>query len=183
MLLLLAMPVAAYFFVFQPRNEQIEQARREIKQKQGKLDQLQAVTKNIKNLGEEIDSLSAAIKLFEEKLPAQREVEVILKQVWELAAKHQLIPKSIRTDKPSATVMYAELPINMTIVGDFDGFYSFLLDLEKLQRITRIPFMALTRGKKLADGQMEAQLVLNIFFEATDEIRAESKRRRGRRRR
>ena len=51
-------------------------------------------------MGEEIDKLSEAITVFEQKLPAEREVEVILKQVWELAAKHDLTPKSIRTDKP-----------------------------------------------------------------------------------
>ena len=43
-LLLLAMPVASFFFVFKPRNEQIREARTEIRDKQEKLRQLTAAT-------------------------------------------------------------------------------------------------------------------------------------------
>ncbi len=165
-LVLLAMPVAAYFFVFEPRNKQIAEALKEIQEKEAKLSQLELVTKDIDDLGQEIDKLTEAIEMFEMKLPAQREVEVILKQVWELAAQHNLIPKKIRTDKPVAAAQYAELPIQMTIIGDFDGFYSFLLDLEKLQRITRMPKMILEKSVRNDDGQMQADVVLSIFFDS-----------------
>ncbi len=164
-LLLLAMPVAAYLFVFEPRNQQIEEAMQEIHQKEEKLVQLEAATRNIADLGKEIDQLTEAISMFEEKLPAEREVDVILMQVWEMAAKQSLISKSIRTDKPVDSGQYAALPIPMTIVGDFDGFYQFLLELEKLPRITRIPRLKLKKNKKSNQGQMVADFVLNIFFE------------------
>ncbi len=167
LILLIATPVASYVFLFEPRQRTMAEARAEIRGKQAKLAQLEAATANIADLGREIDHLTEAISMFEQKLPAQREVEVILKQVWELASKHQLTPKSVRTDKPLNTAAYSELPIKMVIVGDFDGFYSFLLDLEKLRRITRTPEMKL---KKLTggddQGQMQADLILSIFFDA-----------------
>lgn len=162
--LLLAMPMASYFFVFQPRNEWKVQARAEIRQKQEKLAQLDEATANMFDIGGEIDRLSNAIEVYEQKLPAQREVEVILKEVWELAHKHSLTPKSVRTDKIVSTAHYAELPIKMVIVGDFDGFYSFLLDLEKLPRITRMPTMKLKKIDR-EEGAMQADVVLTIFFE------------------
>jgi type IV pilus assembly protein PilO len=167
LLLLLAMPVAGYFFVFEPRNAQIAEARDDVRQKQTRLHQLEAQTREVSNLGQQIDKLKDAITLFEHKLPAQREVDVILKQVWELAAKHQLTPKSIRTDKPVAAASYSELPIHIVIAGNFEGYYEFLRDLEKLRRITRMPQMHL---KKVAgsEGWMEADLVLSIFFDTDD---------------
>lgn len=164
-LLLLAMPVAAYFFVFQPRNVQIAQARQEIKLKQQKLAQLEAATVKIKDLGSEIDKLSEAINVFEQKLPAQRETEVILKEVWELAARHHLVPRSVRTDKTIEGPMYSTLPIQMSIIGNFDGFYSFLLDLEKLPRLTQIPRLELQKIDT-EEGHMKADMVLYIFFES-----------------
>ncbi len=163
--LLMAMPVAAYVMVFNPRNEQIAAARHEIQLKQSKLTQLEKATRSISDLGQEIDKLSDVIALFEQKLPAEREVEVILHQVWKLAARHQLTLKSIRTDKPVIANQYAELPIKVIIVGNFDGFYSFLIDLEKLRRITRMPRMKLIRDKK-KDGQMQAEILLSIFYES-----------------
>ena len=164
MLLLLAMPVAAHFYVFKPRSAQITEARREVVRKESKLKQLKAATKNIDDLGDEIDKLSSSIDLFEQKLPAKREVEVILQQVWNLASKHQLTPKSIRTDKPRTTSQYAELPIKLVIVGDFDGFYSFLLDLARLSRITRMPKMKLAKTNR-EEGKMQADVLLNIFYD------------------
>lgn len=164
-LLLLAVPVAAFFFVFQPRNQQIADARAEIAAKQAKLQQLEAATTAMSDLGAEIEKLSDAIELFEQKLPTQREEQVILKEVWELAAAHNLKPRSVRTDKTVNTAQYAELPIKMVILGDFDGFYSFLLELEKLQRITRTPTMSLKKLRAADEDLMQADIVLSIFFE------------------
>ena len=165
LLLLVAMPVAAYFFVFEPRAVANEVKRQEIAQKQQKLQELEAATRNIEDLGAEIDLLTEAIDVFEQKLPAKREVEVILKEVWELATKHNLTPRSVRTDKPVDTAHYGELPILMRIVGDFDGFYEFLREVERLSRITRMPQMRL-RKIETEQGQMEAELTLSIFFES-----------------
>ncbi|MBI1336807.1 MAG: type 4a pilus biogenesis protein PilO [Phycisphaera sp.] len=169
-LLLVATPIASYITLFAPRNQMIAEARAEVRQKQAKLQQLEASTRSIEDLGAEIDKLSEAVEVFEQKLPAEREVEVILKQVWEMASKHQLTPKSVRTDKPVLETGYSELPIKMVILGDFDGFYAFLLDLEKLQRITRMPSMKLVKqqNKDAQDGQMQAEIILSIFFEPQD---------------
>jgi len=165
-LLLLGMPAAAYFFVFEPRNQQIAEAEKEVRAKQAKLQKLEQATKSFDDLGAEIDELKAAINTIEQQLPAQREVDVILREVWELAAKHKLRPNSVRPDKPIEQQHYTELPIKLVIVGDFDGFYEFLLAVEDLPRITRMPEMKLQtlQGPDVADGSMKADLVLSIFF-------------------
>lgn len=163
-LLLLAMPVAAYFFVFQPRAAEIAEARGEVIAKQTKLKELEAALKNFEDLGEEIDRLRDAITLVEQKLPGQRDVEIVLRDVWRLAAENKLTPKSVRTDKIIDTAHYAELPIKMKIVGDFAGFYTFLQELEKLPRITRMPEMKLKKQSG-ENGVMQADMVLSIFFE------------------
>ena len=167
-LLLLALPVAAYQFVFQPRNDQISRVREQIDQKRQKLEQLQEATRRIDDLGQEIDRLSEAVTLFEQKLPAEREVEVVLKEVWELATAHTLVPKSIRTDDPVDMHMYAELPLKMEIIGDFDGFYSFMLAMERLRRITRLPRLKVESIDRGYEGKIKAEMVLSIFYEAKD---------------
>lgn len=163
-LLLLAMPVAAYFFVFQPRAEQIAEARAEIASKQAKLKELEAETKSIDDLGKEIDRLRDAIDLVEQKLPPQREVETVLRDVSRLVSENKLTTKSFRTDKAVKSAQYVEQPIKMTIIGDFSGFYTFLQELEKLPRITRTPNMILKKVDK-EDSVMQADIVLSIFYE------------------
>lgn len=164
-LVLVALPVIAWMTAFEPMNLAIAEAEREMLTKQQKLQQLQLATSRVDDLGREIDKLTKAIEVFEAKLPAEKEVEVILKEVWQVAAKHELKPRSVRADKPIKAARYSELPLKMIIVGDFDGFYAFLLDLEKHSRITRVPEMKLEKLKKGGDGQMEATFTLSIFFE------------------
>jgi type IV pilus assembly protein PilO len=178
-LLLLAMPISAYFFVFAPRNSQIIQARIEIQQKQEKLKQLEANTANMDSLGEQIAQMADDIDLIEKRLPAQREVESVLEEVWNLADRHHLTLKSVRPEKLVAAAQYTEHPIRMDFVGGFDGFYSFLLDLENLPRITRMPSMKI---KKLNDqnGAMNADVVLSIFSEGkSEELRTSAVLERG----
>ncbi len=168
MLLLVAMPVASYLLVFQPRSSQIHLLREEIAKKRQKLQELEAATTRFADLGREIDKLSEAIDLFEHKLPEHREEQVILQEVWQAAARHDLLPKSIRPEKPNRTAHYAELPIEMEISGDFDGFYRFLLELEQLSRITRMPEVEMVELPKRR-GEVTVKMTLSIFFEARTE--------------
>ncbi|WP_432800306.1 type 4a pilus biogenesis protein PilO [Poriferisphaera sp. WC338] len=164
--LLMAMLIASYMIIFEPRNRMKEEAEAEIAQRQAKLQQLNEATKQNghENLEIEIDRLNEAISEYEQKLPSQREVDVILKEVWQLADKHNLIPKKFVTGKINRTANYSEVPNTIVIIGDFDGFYSFLLDLEQLPRITRMPKIEL---KKINtdEGQMKADIVLSIYFD------------------
>jgi hypothetical protein len=66
----------------------------------------------------------------------------------------------------------------MTMNGDFEGFYQFLLELENLPRITRVHEMQLERAGKsdrrgvidddLPADAMKAEFVLSIYFEASN---------------
>jgi type IV pilus assembly protein PilO len=173
-LVLAAMPLAAWFWPWNTPitglkrwNEQIAQARQQIRQKQQKLDRLETMEQRIEGLGQEIDKLSRAIKMFEKKLPAQRQSEVVLEKVTRLAEKHELTSESFRPKEIAPAAHYAELPIRLKITGDFDGFYSFLLDVEKLPRITRIPDMQVEKlDKESNEGQARATMTLSIFFES-----------------
>ena len=87
---LLVVPVASYIYVFKPRNDEIKQAQEEVRVKQARLEKLRQVASKIDDLGIEIDRGREAIDLIEAKLPSQQDVEVILKNVWQLAEQARL---------------------------------------------------------------------------------------------
>jgi type IV pilus assembly protein PilO len=174
LIVLLVVPVASYFYVFKPRNHEIKQAQVEVENKQAKLDNLREVTEKIDDIGLAIEQGRAAIQLVEAKLPSARDVEVILEDVWELAASSRLTVKSIKSEKPVPAAGYMEQPLKVSMEGRFDGFYTFLLALESLPRITRIHELKLERktGGRSGDsddpsGIMKADFVLSIYFEPT----------------
>jgi type IV pilus assembly protein PilO len=70
LLLLVAIPVGAWWFVFHPRNLQIAQAKEQIQEKRLKLQALNRATATIDNLKNDIEEYNKAITFFHSKLPA-----------------------------------------------------------------------------------------------------------------
>ena len=154
----------AYFFVFKKSEQRKVELRAQIEASQTKLNNLQQATIGIDDINRKIEELQKAITFFESKLPQEKEVDKILKEVWQIAESNSLQTKTIKTLRTERAANYSEQPIQMNLSGDFNGFYSFLLQLEKLPRITRVTQMNLTKITN-RDGEMQAQLTLSIFFE------------------
>ncbi len=169
LVVLLAVPAVSMLYVFKPRNDDISQALTEIELKQTRLSKLAAMTERIDDLSIAIEEGREAIRAIEEKLPGQQGVEIILQQVWEVAAANSLLVKSFKSDKPIPAADYREQPLAIEMEGTFDGFYRFLLELENLPRITRIHNLKLERvDTQLARDthtEMKAGFTLSIYYE------------------
>ncbi|RMH26786.1 MAG: hypothetical protein D6693_06560 [Planctomycetota bacterium] len=168
LVVLLAVPVASYWFVFRPQNAEIERARQEIAQKEAMLRKLAEVTAQREDLAALNTEIAEAIAMIEAKLPTAREVDVVLAQVAAIAEENRLSLAKVKSDDPVAMASYMEQPLKMVIRGDFEGFYQFLLDLENLDRITRMPTVDIERSRD-ADGDMSAEFTLSIYFEKGQE--------------
>jgi type IV pilus assembly protein PilO len=161
---MIALLVCSYVFVFTKANAKREKMKAEIATWRKELANLDAKTAGIDNIGRKIEELQKAIQFFEKKLPQEREVDKILKEVWQMAEANSLQTKTVKTLKSERGPNYSEQPIQMNLAGDFNGFYAFLLQLEKLPRITRVSQMKLEKINE-RDGEMTAQMTLSIFFE------------------
>ena len=164
--LLLALPCGFYFAVATKRAQDNQKLRAEIVRVEGKIQSVSKATAGIDDLEAEIQKLQDAIAHFKSMLPSDREVETMLRGVWDLAGEHGLTAKSVRPDQIVPAAQYAELPIKMKIVGDFDGFYSFMKDIEKMPRITRMPRIHIVKQENAeTPGVVSADVTLSIFFE------------------
>lgn len=160
--------VAAYYFLYdEPTNRRRQDLSSEIEQRQRALADLERSTAGIDDINHKIKELQDAVQFFESKLPQEKDVESILAQVWKLAEANSLQAKTIRSGKTERTANYSDQSIEMSLSGDFTGFYLFIQQLEKLPRLTRVVDMSLTKISE-RDGQMQATLTLNIFFEPSN---------------
>lgn len=162
--LLLAIPLSSYWLVFRPHNERMEQAKREIEYKKKRLDELNAVTSKATTLARENDELAQRIQSIEAKLPTNKKVDAIVRQVSDLALEAGLEAPLVTSQQPVKAALYMEQPLKMTINGDFDGFYAFMIALERLPRLTRVPEMRIKRTDSV-DGFMQADFTLSIYFQ------------------
>ena len=152
------------YFVFSKANVKKQELLKEIHDRQAALSNLQQATAGIDDLNHKIDDLQKAITFFESKLPQEKEVDKILKEVWQMAEANSLQTRTVRTMRTERGASYSEQPIEMSLAGDFNGFYVFLQQLENMPRITRVTHMNLTKIND-RDGDMQAQMTLSIFFE------------------
>ncbi|MFA6133124.1 MAG: type 4a pilus biogenesis protein PilO [Phycisphaerae bacterium] len=177
-LLLMGIPVASWALVFHPQNLRNAEMLQQIEARQDRLRELNQATATIGDLKKEIAALEEAVQFFQSKLPNAKEMDKVLREVWQLAEQNQLTTKSIRTLPPSDKSMSAEMglreqPIAMQLDGDFRGFYTFLQALENQPRIMRISRMTLEKAKAApngaSEGQVQARFDMTIFFEKSKE--------------
>jgi len=161
---MLGLLAAAYFMVFTKADQKRIALRADLAAKQKALNDVQQSTSGIADLGRKIVELQKAIEFFESKLPQEKEIDKILSETTKKAEDNALQIRTVKTLKTDKGTGYCEMPIELTLVGDFNNYYQFLLDLEKLPRLTRLSKMQLEKVND-QDGQMVANMTLSIFFE------------------
>lgn len=162
-LTVLLLPVVSYFTIFQPQNNRIDSAKADITHKQELLAQLRRETARSKDLESVNTELQERIGEIEARLPNNKAVDQIVRQVSELAIQSGLQPPSLKGEKPVAAARYREQPLTMETQGSFEGYYQFLLNLERLPRITRVVDMKVTEARD-KDVDIKAEFTLSIYF-------------------
>ena len=162
--LLIGVTYAAYTYMIKPVNKHFAEKKAIVQSKQIKLSEFEQTTAMTESLTKQLEQLEEAIKFFESQLPPKSEIYKVLEQVTVIAQKQGLKPKSIRTLKKKDNSGYIEQPLRMKLTGDFNSFYSFLLELEKLPRIMKIRELVVEKEKDQS-GQVTTDFVVSIFFQ------------------
>jgi Tfp pilus assembly protein PilO len=182
-ILLLGITYGAYRYMIKPANSDLAEKKAQIEKNLAKLAEFEKATVATKDLSKQLEQLQGAIEFFESKLPPKSEIHKVLEQVTVIAQKQGLKPKTIRTlnkkdnsgtrslaprrggtnaEQSKSGGRYIEQPLKMELVGNFNSFYSFLLELEKLPRIMKIRELKLEKQTR-NNGQIAADFVLSVF--------------------
>lgn len=160
-ILLFGVTIIAYQFMIKPANRSLAEQKVRVQVKSAKFEQIIATAKD---LNKQLGQLQDAIDFFESKLPSKSETHKILEQVTIIAQNKGLKTKTIRTMKRRDNSGYIEQPLKMQLQGDFNAFYSFLIELERLPRIIKIRELKLRKESK-EQGKVTADFIVSIFFQ------------------
>jgi Tfp pilus assembly protein PilO len=163
-LVLLGVPIASYFLVFRPQNIEIQQAKDEIDHKRSILDKLRQETAASSDLKKTNDEIAERIRAIEARLPTNKEVETVVRQIADLCTGAGLEVPQMKTAKSIKAATYMEQPLELSTSGKFNGFYQFLLQLEQLARITRMTDLKLKRAAD-SESNMQATFTLSIYHQ------------------
>ncbi|MCX5636718.1 MAG: type 4a pilus biogenesis protein PilO [Planctomycetota bacterium] len=162
--LLLGVAVVGYQYMIKPANKNLAEAKNRVDAKLAKLADFEKATAAAEDLTKQLTQLQQAIEFFESKLPPTSQIHLVLEQVTVIAQKEGLKPKTIRTLTQKDNSGYIEQPLRMELQGNFNSFYSFLLELEKLPRIMKIRELKLDKQAN-SEGQIAADFIVSIFFQ------------------
>ena len=162
--LLLGLACVAYQYMIKPANRHLAEAKGRVQTKLAKLAEFEEATAEAENLTKQLEQLQEAIEFFESKLPPTSEIDKVLQDVTIIGEKQGVKRKTIVRLKKKDNSGYIEQPLKMELVGNFNSFYSFLLELEKLPRIMKIRELTLDKEAK-NEGQIEAEFIVSIFFQ------------------
>ncbi|MBS0197433.1 MAG: type 4a pilus biogenesis protein PilO [Planctomycetes bacterium] len=162
--IVVGMPVASYFLVFKPQNKAIAAAKKEVDHKAGLLAKLREETARNADLARANEEIQRSVKTIEARLPSGKELDGLVRQVSDLAVASGLQPPAMKSAKPVPAALYMEQPIEMEVLGNFVGFFTFLAHIEKLPRITRIHDLKIS-GMARDDVELKAEFTLSIYFQ------------------
>src|SRR5437660_4127165 len=112
---MLGLLASSYFFVFDKMNRKRIAVAADTAEKQRCLANLRQSTAGIDDLNRKIDELQKAIGFFEKKLPQQREMDNILRELSQLSDEHGLTTRTVKTLKSERAANYSEQPIQLTL--------------------------------------------------------------------
>lgn len=161
---LIGMVYLGWAYMIKPANAAMAETKVKLQKDLAKLAELEEEKANIRDLEAQIEQMEEAINFFESKLPHKSQIHQVLSQVTEIIHRHGLKPKTNKTQKLKQHNGYIELPLKIELYGSFKSFYGFLLELEKLDRITKIRNFKVSRDKN-ARGEINAEFTMSIFFQ------------------
>jgi len=161
--LMLGVIVGSHLFAFSRADMKRRELRADIRKWDKELADVDLLTAGVDDMNAKAADLQHQIEFFRSRLPAERMMDKILDELSNIASENNLKTKTIKPLKIERSPGYSEQPIQMSMSGDFAGYYQFLLQLERLPRVTRV--MQMTLHKNQRDGEVTADMTLSVYFE------------------
>ncbi len=163
------LPVSSYFLVFKPTNKKLETDRAECEQKEKYLTKLHELGNRDADLEKANEDIHRSVKLIEARLPSSKDMDDLVRQISNLAGEAGLKALSIKSAKPVPAGIYMEQPLEIETSGKFVGFFTFMAQVEKLPRITRVHDLKV-QGQTKDDTELTAQFTLSIYFQDDKQV-------------
>ncbi|OHB55802.1 MAG: hypothetical protein A2Y07_08235 [Planctomycetes bacterium GWF2_50_10] len=170
---LMGIAYVSWAYMIKPVNANLDKQKAQLEAQMLKLSELEKATLAMRDLDNQMTELKNAVEFFNSKLPPTSQVHKVLEQVTVIAQKEGLKTKVVRTMPQKNWNNYVEQPLKMELQGNFDSFYSFLLELEQMARITRIRDMQLKKDPK-NEGVAIAEFTVSIFFQDNKQVASQS---------
>ncbi|MDX8403676.1 MAG: type 4a pilus biogenesis protein PilO [Mariprofundaceae bacterium] len=160
--------IVSYLYLgWMPLQESIENQQRQVEMQKIQLKKNQALAKDLPRKRAEFAKLEKQLKAALNMLPKKSQIPDLLENVsW--AGKDSGLEFSIFTPKGEVVKqIYAEVPVNISVLGSYRQLLTFLKRVGEMPRIVAIKDLTLTQGKAGGDLAVKGSVVTYRFVEAS----------------
>lgn len=141
--------VAGYFFgIHQDLDMQLSDLRARELELQRKLSEVRSVAANIAAFEEEIGELEIQLRVAVRQLPNEKQIEVLLTDISNLGKTAGIEMKSFSRKPENVHDFYAEVPIAITLEGEYHEVARFFDLMSKLPRIVNMGSLQMKVGSE-----------------------------------
>jgi len=165
--LLVVLVVAFWYFLYQPRAEDIAHIEEQIAQKRRSLENYQSVAAKYDTFKAKVAEVEGQLHAALLQLPRRQEIPDLIRQISDLGVRTGLQISLLRPQPEQIKEFYAEVPIIVKVVGYYHAVGQFYDALGRLARIVSLSSVQMTLSAKT----METQCLATTYrFLEEDEV-------------
>ena len=125
---------------------------------------------------DKLNEVTTRIANLQRRVPRDADVGAFLKEVSQLAGEGKLKIKDFHPEKPEVKAGYAEMHVTLKGQGSFGSICTFVDQLAKLTRLSKIKDLTLSVTDNATEYPMTATLVIYFALRGNDEASAQEGR-------
>jgi type IV pilus assembly protein PilO len=148
LIVILVVIAGLYLYVFfLPGRNELNTTRIELSRLTKELNESKAITRELQNFKEQIAKLNEELKTALTQLPNEKEIPEILKNISSLGKESNLEFTLFRPKPEQPQQFYANVPIELVVLGNYHNIGLFFDKVSKLPRIINVVDFNMTRAK------------------------------------
>lgn len=153
-----------WYFFWSPNNQKLNNLERSLQNKQKRLAELENIEKDLPEFEKEFERLNREFQVASLKLPKEEEIPSLIDSIYSDISASGLEPQVFAPKGRKPRDIYAEIPIEMEVVGTYHELAGFFDRISRLPRIVNVQDLNLTRRK---DGNPENVILKADFTTVT----------------
>lgn len=144
--LVLAISAGYWYFYWSPKSDDIRRAKARAVQVEKQVSEYEAIARELPKFEAENKRLQKEFELVASKLPKEKEIPALIDSVYEEISASNLDSIIFAPKGQVTKEIYAEIPIDMEVVGTYYNLADFFDRISRLPRIVNVRNLNLKRG-------------------------------------
>ena len=160
--ILVVLLAGGYYFLLSPKMVEVDGLRQQRAAKETEMLQSRALAASLARFKQEAEALRARLETAKERLPSEKEIPGLYRQVSDLAYQAGMAVSLFQPREPATKEIYQEVPISVSAEAGYHQLGAFLDRIARLPRIVNLTDMKIT-GISRPTGTIRADLTLATY--------------------